>query len=159
MNYIVLNNNDFFKDINIKGFKEVENENDRVDAVFGEITIPILEELYNFPERRDEILPGSWLLGDGGVQFILCKFDKGILHEETGKAIKKLLELYNKENFYIEIRSYHDGESYNQIECYVFAYNKSFEFLQATMPDKIEKDQDVLKTLCENIEKNLYQEA
>ena len=56
MNYIILNNTeDFRSKIKINGFKEVENAKDRCDAVFGQITIPLLEELYQFPERRDSI--------------------------------------------------------------------------------------------------------
>lgn len=158
MNYIILNNEENIKDqIHINGFKEVKNDKDRCDAVFGQITIPLLEELYHFPERRDSILPEAWLLKDGGVSFILCSFDKNILHDESGKAIKKLLELYSKENFYIEIRSYNSPQSYNQLECYIFCYNKNFGYKNNILPDKIdnETEKSVLEILCENIEKQL----
>ena len=153
MNYIILNNKKLFENkIKIKGFKEVENDKDRCDAVFGEITIPILEELYQFPDRREEILPESWLLTDRGVSFILCKFDKNILHDETGKAIKKLLGIYSKEDFYIEVRSYNSPQSYNQIECYIFCYNKNFGHHNDILPDTIVAPKNsIIEELCQHI--------
>lgn len=157
MRYIILNNKDFFQDkIKLDNFTEVQNETERCDAVFGEITIPLLEELHYLPERRDQILPESWLLTDGGVSFILCKFDKGILHHEDGKPIKRLLGLYDQENFYTEIRSYNCPQSYNQIECYIFCYNKNFGYQNNILPDKISNEnQSIITTLCENIQKKI----
>ena len=155
MNYIILNSKDLFENnIKLHNFKEVENDEERCDAVFGEITIPILEELHHFPEERDKILPGSWLFKDGGVSFILCKFDKGILHHEDGKPIKRLLELYDQESFYTEIRSYNCPQSYNQIECYIFCYNKNLGYQNNILPDKI-SDENIIEALCKNIEKKV----
>lgn len=157
MNYIILNKTEFFKDkIKLKNFKSVVNEKERVDAVFGEITLPVLDEIHKHPGRRNSLLPESWLLTDPGVSFILFKIDKRILHDENGKLIETLLGLYDQKNFYIEIRSYHDPQSKNQIECYIFCYNKNFGYQGDILPDKITDDKtSILEILCENIEKQL----
>lgn len=154
MNYIILNNKEYFKNlISFTKIKEVKGNNDRCDAVIGEITTEILEQLYSEPERRDRILQDEWLLRDRGVSFILCKIDTSILHNKDSELIEKLLGLYNKENFFIEIRSYHNKQSYNQIESYIFCYNKNFGYQNDILPDVIEEN--ILQTLCEKIEKKI----
>lgn len=155
MNYIILNNQEYFKkEIKFDKIKEVENDDARCDAVIAEITTKILEQLYSDERGRDRILQDEWLLRDRGVSFILCKIDTSILHNEDSELIEKLLRLYDKENFYIEIRSYHDKQSYNQIESYIFCYNKNFGYQGNILPDVIE-EKNILQILCKKIEKKI----
>lgn len=155
MNYIILNKTEDFRNkIKINGFKEVENAKDRVDAVFIDMPKVVLDDIYSNGRRREGVLPEQWLLRDRGVQFILCRFNKFILHDESQKSIERLIGLYDKESHYIEIRSYYNKKSYNQIECYLFAYNKNFGFRENIFPDEI--DNNIFQTLCECIEKEFY---
>ena len=158
MKYIIINDFDFFKNkINIKNFSEVKNEKDRCDAVFGTNKKKILDEFYKDPGRRDSILPNSWLLRDGGTIFILCKIETNILHDKDESFVEKLLELYDKKSFYIEIRSYNSPQINNKLESYLFAYNKKLEYQENTLPDKITdiKDKSIVELLCEKIEEIL----
>lgn len=157
MKYIILNNKDFFEDkINLKQFEEVTDEKDRCDAIFGEIDEEILEQLYSDEAGGDRILQNKWLLRDGGVSFILLKINKGILHDNSGKLIKKLIGLHNKESHYIEIWSDHDPKTYKEIECYLFAYNKQFGYINNILPKKIENnDLSIFENLLKEIHENL----
>lgn len=157
MNYIILKNTEFFKNkIKLKNFKSVVNEKERVDAVFGEITLPVLGEIHQHPGRRNSLLPESWLLTDPGVSFILFKIDKRILHDENGKLIETLFGLFSKKNFYITLRTYHDPKTHNSISGFLFAYNKNFGYQGEILPDKItDKEKSILEILCKNIEEGL----
>jgi hypothetical protein len=155
MNYVILNDQEYFKDkIKLHGFKEVDVDgNERVDAVFCHITREILEDIYNNEDTGDRLLPQSWLLRDAGI-FVLSKIDRDILYDENSELIEKMLGLYSKENFYIELRSYNRPESYNQLEQYIFAYQKSFGFIADILPEKIENP-NIFQCLLQNIEKKL----
>lgn len=157
MNYVILNNADAFKDINIRGFKEVDvNGTDRVDAVFAYIDKGILESIDTDAGRGDSVLQESWLLRDGGCIFILCKIERNILYDENQALIEKLFGLFDKKLFYIELWGINEQESYNQLECYLLAYNKNLGYQEIfTQDNHQEKETDILQTLIKKIEKNL----
>lgn len=155
MNYIILNNREDIKDqIHINGFKEVKNAKDRVDAVFVNISKVILDDIYSNGQRREGVLPEQWLLRDRGVQFILCRFNKFILYDESKKSIEKLIGLFDQEHFYITIWSRHNKETYNEIECYLFAYNKNFGYKEFILPEEI--NGNIFKEILKYIEKIFY---
>ena len=155
MNYIILNNTeDFQGKIKINGFKEVENAKDRVDAVFIDMPKVILDDIYSDGRRREGVLPEQWLLRDRGVQFILCRFNKLILHDESQKSIERLIRLFDQEHFYITIWSRHNKETYNEIECYLFAYNKNFGYRELILPEEI--NGNIFKEILKYVEKEFY---
>ena len=157
MNYVILNDQDAFKNIKIKGFKEVDlHGTDRVDAVFAHIDKGILENINTDTGGGNSVLPESWLLGDGGCIFVLCKIERNILYDENQELIEKLFGLFNKELFYIELWGINEQESYNQLECYLLAYNKKLGYQEIfTQDNNQETETDILQTLIKKIEKNL----
>lgn len=151
MNYIILNSNEIFNNINIKNFKEVNiNGNERVDGIFGEFTPGILETLNNEPNRRDSIFQEQWLLRDRGVMFMVFKIPEGILHDKYGEVISKIIELYDEKNFYIEVWSYCCK---NKWEYFLICLNKNLGFY--TMNDQqifVENNSDGLNQIYKKIE-------
>lgn len=155
MNYIILRKKEDFKDkIHINGFKEVQDAKDRVDAVFVNISKVILDDIYSNGRRREGVFPEQWLLRDRGVQFILCRFNKFILHDKSQKSIERLIRLFDQEHFYITIWSRHNKETYNEIECYLFAYNKNFGYRELMLPEEI--NGDICEAILKYIEKVFY---
>ena len=66
MNYVILNGHDFFDGkIDIESFHEVNIDGeDRVDVVFGEFSIGLLESSYEGRGDGVEVFPEQWLLSD-----------------------------------------------------------------------------------------------
>lgn len=154
MNYIILNNQDFFKDkIDLSNFQEVEDEEDRVDAVFGEITQEILEQLHKEPGRRDSILSGCELLRDVST-FVLLKISRDILLSENTKLIETLFGLFDKKRFYITVWGLNVKESPKEIEQYIVAYNKSLEYIENFPPEE-EAHEDNFKFILKEIENKI----
>lgn len=156
MNYIILNNEKYFQDkIDLKKFKKVElNGSERIDAVFAEITTKILENINNITGDGDSVLPGQWLLADGGVQFMVCKIDRSILYNENEQLIEELFGLFSKEYFYIELWNFNIEESYNQLECFLIAYNKNFGY-QEILSDDNSEEKETLKIILKKIEEKI----
>lgn len=151
MNYIVLNNNEVFKDINIKNFKEVDiNGNERVDGIFGGFTKDILENFNQKSTGRDSIFPEQWLLRDRGVLFMVFEVPESILHNERTEIISEILELYNEEDFYIEIWSYCFK---NKWKYFLICLNKTLGF--NTMNDQeifVENEFDGINQIYKKLE-------
>ena len=156
MNYIILNNQEYFKNkINLKNFKEVSiNGSERIDAIFAEITTEILENTDNIGGSGNSVLPGQWLFADGGVQFMVCKIDRSILYNENEQLIEKLFGLFSKKYFYIELWNFNIEESYNQLECFLIAYNKNFGY-QEILSDNDSEEKDIFKIILKKIEEKI----
>ena len=156
MNYIILNNQEYFKNkINLKNFKEVSIDgSERIDAIFAEITTEILENTDNIGGNGNSVLPGQWLFADGGVQFMVCKIDRSILYNENEQLIEKLFGLFSKKYFYIELWNFNIEESYNQLECFLIAYNKNFGY-QEILSDNDSEEKDIFKIILKKIEEKI----
>lgn len=156
MNYIILNNKEYFQDkINLKSFKEVDiNGSNRIDAVFCEITSEILERIDNDETEGNRIFQEQWILRDPGVSLILSRINRDILLNENTELIETLFKLFDQESFYFEIWGFNIPESYNQIDQFVIAYNKSFGYISPIYPTE-EIKKDVLEELLENIEEKI----
>lgn len=152
MNYVILNGDIFFNDINIKGFKQVDlNGNDRVDGIFGEFTPGILEAIYNKREGRDNVFPEQWLLRDPGVMFMVFKIPENILHDERTELIEKVIELYDEKNFYIEIWSYSFENKWNY---FIICTNKQLGYSTFNNENMfVESEKEGLKIIYQKIEK------
>lgn len=155
MNYIILNNKDFFKDkINIEKLKEVDlNGEERVDAVFGEITAELLEDIISESESGNPILRNEWLLKNRGIAFMVFKTDRSILYNENDELIEKMFGLFSKDDFFIELWSLNIEDSYNQLDSYLIIYNKNFGWQQIISSYKEEQDhfEMILKKIEEKI--------
>ena len=133
MNYIVLNGHDFFDDrIYIDSFHEVSVDGeDRIDAVFGEFDIGLLEDSYNERGGGVEVFREQWLLCDGGVSFLCFKIPQDLLYHECSGLIEELFGFFSKENFHIEIwsanRQAFQLDDKNTWDYYLIATNKSLK--------------------------------
>ena len=156
MNYIILNNKDFFKDkINIGKLKEVDlNGEERVDAIFGEITTELLENRVSGSETRNSIFRNEWLLKDRGITFMVFKTDRSILYNENDELIEKMFGLFSKDDFFIELWSLNIEDSYNQLDSYLIIYNKNLGW-QQIISDEVEKSENHFEMILKKIEKKI----
>lgn len=153
MNYVILNYPETFKDISLQNFKEVDLfGEERVDAVFGEITKHLLETIDILTDGGDTVFPGSWLLRDAGI-FVLLKIDRSILLDDNTELIKKTLGLLDQESFFVEIRGFNIEESYNQIEQFIIAYRKELGYIENFCPEGLYENnlEFILKEIEEKI--------
>lgn len=155
MNYIILNDKDFFKDkINIEKLKEVDlNGEERVDAIFGEITAELLEDIISESESGNPILRNKWLLKDRGIAFMVFKTDRSILYNENDELIEKMFGLFSKDDFFIELWSLNIEDSYNQLDSYLIIYNKNFGWQQII--SSYEEKQDHFEMILKKIEEKI----
>ena len=154
MNYIVLNDFDFYKDINIKGFKEVSIDGrDRIDGVFGSITSEILESISNNNRDGDSVLREQWLCSDSGTVFVVLKIPQDILYSGNGEFIEECFGFFNPESFYLELGCI-KLENQEKYEYFIIAYKKSLGFQLIFKEAFIEKkEEEIVPFLCETIEK------
>lgn len=156
MNYIILNNKEFFKDkINIKKLKEVSLDGEeRVDAIFGEITTELLENRVSESETRNSIFRNEWLLKDRGITFMVFKTDRSILYNENDELIEEMFGLFSKNDFFIELWSLNIENSYNQLDSYLIIYNKNLGW-QQIISDEVEESENHFEMILKKIEKKI----
>lgn len=156
MNFIILNDFDFYKNINLKGFKEVSIDGrDRVDGVFGSITPEILESFPNNIGDGNSIFREQWLCSDSGTIFVVLKIPQNILYTGTGEFIEKCFGFFNKKSFYIELGCI-KLKNQEKYEYFIIAFKKSLGFQLVFKESFIEKkEEEVVPFLCETIEKIL----
>ena len=155
MNYIVLNDNEYYNDIQLSRFKEVSIDGrNRVDGIFGTITNEILEESSTDRREGDSIFREQWLCGDCGVRFVALKVPQDILYQDSGESLEKCFGLFNPEKFWLEMGSIRIKNQRNRYEYFIIAYNKnSFNFKIIFDKKYIEKEkEEILKYVCKKIE-------
>lgn len=155
MNYIILNNKNYFQDkINIKKLKEVDlSGEERVDAIFGEITTELLEDIVSESKSGNPILRNQWLLKDRGVTFMVFKTDRSILYNENDKLIEEMFGLFSKDDFFIELWSLNIEDSYNQLDSFLILYNKNLGWQQII--SSYDETEDHFKMILKKIEKKI----
>lgn len=155
MNYIVLNNKDFFKNrIKVGSLKEVSvNEEERVDAIFGKITKELLEGEHSESRGGNQFFRNKWLLKDRGVSFMVFEVNRGILYDENDQLIEEMFGLFSKNDFYIELWTLNVENSYNQLDCFLIIYNKRFGFQQII--SAYNKQKDHFEMILEKIEEKI----
>lgn len=155
MNYIILNNKNYFQDrINIEKLKEVDlSGEERVDAIFGEITTELLEDIISESESGNPILRNQWLLKNRGVTFMVFKTDRSILYNENDELIEKMFGLFSKDDFFIELWSLNIEDSYNQLDSFLILYNKNLGWQQII--SSYDETEDHFKMILKKIEKKI----
>ena len=155
MNYLILNDKDFFNDINIYNFKEVGiHDKGRVDGVFAGITSELLDKFNKQSGTGDSIFQESWLFRDRGVKFILLRIPQDILYYKDGKIIKKCFELFDKESFYIELGSIGVKNKEKSYEYFILATNKNSDFQIIFDKELVEKE-NILNYVLKKIEEKI----
>ena len=156
MNYIVLNDNEFYKNIDLKNFKEVSvDDRNRVDAVFGTITQELLENRYNIDGEGDKLFREQWLCGNSGVIFMVLRFPQNILYDGTGQSLERCLGFFDPKNVYVEVWSI-KLKNQEKYEYFLVAYNKNLGFQLLCDEKFVEKEEnEVLDFVLEKIKKIL----
>lgn len=158
MNYVILNNRDYFKNkIILKQLKEVDiNGEERVDAIFGEITKSILENEDWESNGGDSVFREKWLLKDRGITFMVFKVDRSILYHDREELIEKMFGFFAKNDFHIELWSLNIEDSYNQLDCYLILYNKKLGWRQIISSyDEESEKEDHFEMILKKIEKKI----
>lgn len=157
MNYIVLNDNDFFENIVINNFKEVSiNGRERVDGVFGNITDTVLAESSEDGGARDSVLGENWFYGDSGVIFMVLRVSQNILYDGTGESLERCLGLFNPEDVYVEMGAFMLKNKENTYEYFLIVYRKSLGFHLIFDEGFLEKERDeIVPFICKKIEKKI----
>lgn len=157
MNYIVLNDKEFYKDIKLKNFKEVPvNGRDRVDGIFGTITKELLESSDEYDGRRDKFFNEEWLCGNSGTIFMVFRIPQDILYDGTGESLERCLGFFNPENVYVEVGAIKLENKENTYEYFLIGYNKKIGFRLFFDEKFLEKSQyELLPFICEKIEKKI----
>lgn len=158
MNYVVLNDNEYYKNIQLSRFKEVNLDGrTRVDGVFGTITQEILDESSTDGGEGDQIFREQWLLGDRGVRFVALKVPQDILYQDSGESLEKCFGLFNPEEFWLEMGSIRIKNQRNRYEYFIIAYNKNSYNFKIIFDEKyIEKEKkEILDFVCKKIEEKI----
>lgn len=132
MNYVILNGHDFFNGkIDIESFHEVNIDGeDRVDVVFGEFSIGLLESSYEGRGDGVEVFPEQWLLSDRGVKILCFRIPQDILYQGRTELIKELFGFFCEDSHYIEIRGFSCkafGLEKDVYDYYLIATHKSLD--------------------------------
>lgn len=157
MNYIVLNDNEFFQNIQLSKFKEVQlDDRNRVDAIFGTITNELLESTDENNGGRSEFFREEWLCRDSGVLFMVFRIPQNILYDGSGEFIERCLGLFNPENVYVEMGAIKLEDKENTYEYFLIGYNKKLGFRLLLDEKFLEKSQyELLPFICKKIEEKI----
>jgi len=158
MNYIVLNDEDFYKDISLPRFKEVlKNGNRRVDGIFGTVTKELLEQSLSNDGGGDIFSENEWLCGDRGILFVVLRVPQDILYDQTGKSLEKCFGLFNPESFWLELGSFRIKDKENTYEYFFIAYNKNQLEFKIFFDDEIIfiQKEAIVDYLCRKIEQKI----
>lgn len=158
MNYIILNDEDYYSNIKIDRFKEVlKDGNRRVDGIFGTITKELLEKEPSDDGRRD-FFPGTeWLLRNSGVLFMVIRVPQDILYDNSGESLERCFKLFDPKSFWLELGSIRIKNKENTYEYFFVAYNKNLLNFNIIFNEgfiEIEEDQ-ILNYICKKIEERI----
>ena len=157
MNYIVLNDREFYRDINLDRFKEVSVDGEqRVDAIFGTITKEVLEQEPGKHGERDLFSRAEWPCRNSGVRFMVIKVPQDILYDDSGESLERCFGLFDKEGFWLEMGAVRvKGQS--RYEYFFVAYNKNALDFKIIFNDGyvIREENEVLPYILEKIKKVL----
>lgn len=155
MNYLVLNDQEYFKDkIHFNRLKEVSlNGRARCDGVFGTISTEVLEEISRDDGARDKIFEKGGLCGSRGLEFIVFKIPKDILYTESTELISNCFGLIDASRFCTQLWSYCYKNTW---EYFLIGFNKNqgFNYIFETKIDAENNDWGI-KKICEKIEEIL----
>ena len=158
MNYIVLNDNEYYKDIQLPKFKEVSIDGrNRVDGVFGTITQEILDQSTGNGGKGGNLFREQWLCRDSGIRFVVIKVPQDILYQDSGESLEKCFGLFDPKSFWLEMGSIRIKGQRNRYEYFIVAYNKnSLDFKIIFNEKYIEKEkEEILNFVCKKIEEKI----
>lgn len=156
MNYLILNNREYFQNkITFDYIKEVSlNGRERCDGLFGEITKELLEETFRDHRRRDEFFETAGLCGDRGLQFVVFKIPQDLLYYDETELIPTCFEFINENDFSTQVWSYCYKNTW---EYFLIGINKShgINYIFDIKIDSLSDNYGV-NTICKKIEEVLF---
>lgn len=157
MNYVVLNDNEFFNNIQLSNFKEVQiNDRNRTDIIFGTITPEILESAYNDDGNGNRVLREEWVSRNCGIIAMVMRCPKNLLYDEDGELLSSSFGLFSKKNLFIEVWGIRIQGTENTYEYFIIGYNKKLEFKMLTKEGFLEKKQEeIIPFICKTIEEKI----
>lgn len=157
MNYLILNDKEFFENIELKNFKEVSvDDRNRVDAIFGTITREVLDDRDGLSGEGNSFFREQWLCRDSGVLFMVIRVPQNILYDGTGESLERCLGLFNPEDVYVEMGAIKLEDKENTFEYFFIAYNKKLGFrllLEEKFPEK--SPYELVPYVCKKIEEKI----
>lgn len=158
MNYIILNDEEYYQGVELNRFKEVlKDGNRRVDGIFGTITKEILDQKSS-DDRGGNIFPGTeWLLRNSGVLFMVIRVPQDILYDNSGESLERCFELFDQKSFWLELGSIGIKGKENTYEYFFIAYNKNrLNFNIIFDEGYIEKEEnEIIDYICKKIEEKI----
>lgn len=156
MNYIILNDEDYFRDkITLQHFKEVyKNGRERCDGVFGTITSELLDECRRDDRARDKFFEEAGLYGNWGLEFIVFKIPQDLLYLDDTKLIPLCFGFINEDDFFTQIWSF----SYKNTWKYFLIGIKKSHGLNYIFDTEIDSNDESygVKKICKKIEESLF---
>ena len=157
MNYLVLNDNEFFNKISLSNFKEVLlDDRNRIDGLFGSITEEILEHSDKDDRGRDIFFREQWLCRNSGILFMVFRLPKNLLYNREGEYIERCLGFFSPKDFYAEVGAIKLENKENTFEYFLILYNKKLGFKLFFDEKFLEKSEyELIPFICEKIEKKI----
>lgn len=157
MNYVVLNDNEYYKNIQLSRFKEVNLDGrTRVDGIFGTITPEILEESSSDGGDRDSIFREKWFSRNCGIIFMVMQCPKNLLYDDSGELLERSFRMFCKKNLFIEVWGIRIQNTKNTYRYFIIGYNKKLGFKMLTKEGFLEKkEEEIIPFLCETIEEKI----
>lgn len=152
MNYIILNDRDYFQDkISFDNIKEVSlNGRERCDGIFGTITKEILEQCSTNDRTRDEFFEKGGLYGNRGLQFIVLKIPQDILYYDNSELIEECFRFIDANSFFTQLWSYCHKNTWEYFLIGIYKSHKN-SYIFDTKIDA-ENDDWGIKRICQKIE-------
>ena len=111
MNYLILSNknewNEAIQNVFPNQFlKEVTDDKQRIDFVFGDFVTELLETEDSESEYGNQLSRVTKLLSAGGVTTAVFEIPQDLLYQESNKFREKLLGFFSKDYYRFEIRGF-----------------------------------------------------
>lgn len=158
MNYVLLNDNEYYQNIQLSRFKEVHIDGrNRVDGVFGTITEEILDDISADRGRGDPIFGEEWLCRNSGVRFVVIRVPQDILYKDSGESLERCFGLFDPKSFWLELGSIRIKNKTNRFEYFFVAYNKNSLNFDIIFDEKqvILEENEILNYVCKKIEEKI----
>lgn len=156
MNYILLNDEKYFKDkVKLKNFKEVSKYGrERCDGIFGTITTELLEECSKDNGRRNKFFEEGGLDGSRGCEFVVFKIPQNLLYFTDTKLIEECTRFIDENDFYTQIWSF----SYQNSWKYFLIGIKKTHDINYIFDTNIDAHDEAygIQRICQKIEEVLF---
>lgn len=157
MNYLILNNKEYFQDkISLKMFKEVSlNGRERIDGLFGEITRELLESTSRDDGARDKFFEEGGVCRNRGFEFIIFKIPEDLFYYDETELIEECFGFIDENVFSSQIWSFKPKNQKWQYFLIGIKKSHGHNYIFDTCIDSNDESYGI-KKICKKIEEVLY---